>query len=284
MGHLFILPFYLGFLFFFLRPVLQSLIYTFQRVSFSTEGIVQEFVGLKNIRFVLWEDTYYTTNLVTGTLEMIPKMLLILLCSLVFALLLNQKFHGRFFVRVVFFLPVIIATGLAMDIVKGDLVAGSVMTGASVSGGDISQSMGLHNLLISSGLSESVVETVTGISDSIFDTIWKTGIQTVIFLAGLQSIPRTLYEASWVEGASAWEGFWKITLPMLMPIILVNLVYTVIDSFTDSSNAVMQQIMKASGSAQYGEASAMAWIYFLSISAVLGILVLIFSRISRSTR
>ena len=106
----------------------------------------------------------------------------------------------------------------------------------------------------------------------------------IIFLAGLQSIPSQLYEVSAIEGATAWENFWMITIPMLMPIILVNTVYTIVDTFTDNSNAVMQQVLLNVKNVNLGWASSMAWTYFAIIGVILAIILFIFSSMNKEPK
>ena len=122
------------------------------------------------------------------------------------------------------------------------------------------------------------------ISNQMFDSLWLTGIQMIIFLAGLQSIPSQLYEVSAIEGATAWENFWMITIPMLMPIILVNTVYTIVDTFTDNSNAVMQQVLLNVKNVNLGWASSMAWTYFAIIGVILAIILFIFSSMNKEPK
>ena len=94
----------------------------------------------------------------------------------------------------------------------------------------------------------------------------------LIFLAGLQSISPAIYESCSIDGASSWETFWKITFPMISPMILVNAVYTVIDSFTSADNNVMRYIdtIYEEGDGMV-KSSAMSWIYFLIVLILLGI-------------
>jgi ABC-type sugar transport system permease subunit len=96
----------------------------------------------------------------------------------------------------------------------------------------------------------------------------------LIFLAGLQSISPAIYEACDIEGATSWETFWKITFPMISPMILVNGVYTIIDSFTSEANVVMVYI---AGKYDLGRefATAMSWIYFTVVMLVIGLVAVI---------
>lgn len=276
-GRIFAIPFYLGFLFFFLKPMFQSIMFVFQRVTMQEFGYKRVFVGLSNLKYIFIEDTYYTTNLVSSVVKMLWQVPVILVLSLFFALILNQKFHGRTFVRAVFFLPVILASGIILELINSDVAANQIMSGNAVAGGEITQSDALATLLTDLGLSSKVINFATNISDNLFNLAWLTGIQTVIFLAAVQSISGSLYEAAMVEGASSWEIFWKITLPMISPMILTNFIYSVVDCFTLNTNAVMKQVLNTAAQLKYGWSAAMAWVYFLIIFAVILIVIKIFS-------
>lgn len=283
-GRLFILPFYLGFLFFFLKPLIQSLRFAFNDVTMGPNGYTLLFTKFENIDYVIKTDRDFTTNLVSSLGQMLWQVPVIIIVSLFFAMLLNQKFKGRVLVRAIFFLPVIIASGIVISIIKSDVVASSALSGSMVSSGDISQTSALNDVLVQSGLSEKVVRFITNIADNLFSIIWQTGIQMIIFLAGLQSIPATLYEASAMEGATKWEDFWKITLPMIKPIALVNTVYTIVDYFTSTDNKVMEQVLSNIRELRLGWASAMAWIYFAVIGIILALVLFLFEGLKNSDK
>lgn len=276
-GFAFTLPFCIGFLLFFLRPFLQSFSFVFSKVTVETGGYAQEFTRLDNLKYVFTVDANYGTNLLTSLKNLLWQVPVILIASLFFSIIINQKFHGRVLVRAIFFLPVIVASGVVIKVIQSDAAAANTLSGNIVAGGDVTPNTGLLDLLASFNLNESVSTYLSTIISNLFNIVWSTGIQMIIFLAGLQSIPSTLYEASAVEGATAWEDFWKITVPMLMPMILVNTVYTIIDSFTSASNAVMLQVANNSNMMRLGWAAAMAWVYFLLMAAVLALVVLVFS-------
>ncbi len=279
-GHIFLIPFYIGVLVFFLKPVIQSIQFAFQSVILESGYYDTTFVGFENFKYIFTQDANFSINMVESLTELAWKLPVVFISSLFFAILINREFKGRTFVRAVFFLPVIIASGLVMDIVQGDYIAGNLLSGSSVSGGEVSQSTALTTMLSGIGLNDKIIGAITTVTDSMFDTIWQTGVQTVIFLAGLQGIPSSLYEASAVEGATAWENFWKITLPMLLPISLINIVYTVVDSLVSTQNAVMAQVLNNTNLTRLGWASSMAWSYFLVIAAILLVIVLIFNKIT----
>lgn len=280
-GRLFILPFYLGFLFFFLKPLIQSLQFAFNDVTMGPQGYTLLFTGAENVNYVLKTDRDFTTNLVSSMAQMLWQVPVIIIVSLFFAILLNQKFRGRVLVRAIFFLPVIIASGIVISIIQSDVVASSALSGSMVAGGDISQTSALSDVLIQLGLGENAVKFITNIADNLFSIIWQTGIQMIIFLAGLQSIPAALYEASAMEGATRWEDFWKITLPMIKPIALVNTVYTIVDYFTSTDNKVMEQVLSNIRELRLGWASAMAWIYFAVIGLILAVVLFAFEGIKK---
>ncbi len=283
-GFLFITPFVLGFLFFFLEPLIQSLVFAFSKVEVGLTGYETTWAGIANLHYIFREDATFMQNLVTSVENLLWQVPIILVFSLFFAILLNQKFLGRTFIRAVFFLPVVIASGLILEIVQGDAAAGAALAGEVVGATDSgSQNDALREMLINSGLSQEWIKGITTVATSLFDLTWKTGIQMIIFLAGLQSIPHPLYEAASIEGATAWESFWKITLPMLTPIIQLNLVYSIVDSFTDVENLVMQQVMHNQQLIRYGWTSAMSWVYFLIIAVILAAVFLVFHCIERHT-
>ncbi|MBR7133225.1 MAG: sugar ABC transporter permease [Clostridia bacterium] len=281
-GFLFTLPFVIGFVLFFLRPLWQSLTFVFSKVDITLDGYITTFNGLQNINYIFREDATYTTNLIESLTNLIWQVPLIVVFALFFAIIMNQKFRGRVFARAVFFLPVIIASGIILNIIQSDAAASSMLSGEVVSGGTSSQSDALKDLLANSGMDSKVISAITMITDNLFDLTWKTGIQMILFLGGLQGISPSLYEAAEVEGATGWESFWKITLPMLMPITSLNVVYTIIDSFTDANNKVMLQVMNNAQLVRYGWSSAMSWCYFLLIAVVLSLVFIVFAKIQRS--
>ena len=283
-AQIFLIPFYLGLWFFFLTPVTQSIRMSFSSVSVDVGGYVFDWIGIENYKTAFLSDTDFTTNMIGSLTDLIWKVPIIILLSLCMALIINQKFRGRIVVRAIFFLPVIFASGVVLLIVRSDSVATQAMSAnSSIVGGVISSDNSLHDFLINAGLSSKIVNIATKISSSMFSLVWSSGLQMIIFLAGLQSIPPSLYEASSIEGASFWENFWKVTVPMLSPIILLNVIYTIIDTFTDASNKVMNQIINISSQQidKMGLSASFAWSYFIVIGIVLSLVILVYSKINR---
>lgn len=283
-GRAFIIPFYLGLLFFSLSPLIQTFRMMFYDSKVKPGGFDMKWIGIENFKYVFTEDASIIENLFGSVGDMIWQVPLVLFISLFLAVLINTKFHGRAFVRVVFFLPVIVMTGTVMLIVQNDAVASAALSGEVVAGGKIEYSVGLESLLLQAGLNSKVVELFTTLSNDIFNLAWKAGVQIIIFLSGLQSIPSTLYEASSVEGATKWEEFFKITMPMLLPTFVLNAVYTIVDAFTDVNNEAMNQVMVQVTSLHYGKAAVMSYSYFVLIAifvaAVMGIFALLNKRYS----
>lgn len=280
-GRLFVLPFYIGFILFALKPLLETFIMIFNDVKIVYGGYDMVYTGLENMNYIYNTDADFLMNLFTSVGNMLWQVPIVLVISIILAQIINMKFIGRTAVRSIFFLPVIVMTGTIVLIIQNDVVASAAMSGGVVAGGEIEYSVGLDQILLQAGLGNSVIEFFNTVINSLFNLLWKTGVQIVIFLAGLQSISPSLYEASSIEGATKWENFFKITLPMMLPIIIINTVYTIVDFFTDVNNAAMNQVMVAVQGLKFGNAAAMAWSYFVLIGLFIGIVMFIFSRLAK---
>ncbi|MGN0584626.1 MAG: carbohydrate ABC transporter permease [Ruminococcus sp.] len=271
-GYGFIALWLAGAVLFFLIPLVESFMYSFQDISPASGSMKGSFAGLAKYDYALNADPNYRSYLVSVLVTALWKTPLIMVFSLFAAVILNQKFKGRTFARAVFFLPVIIATGPVFNIINGNMIS----TGNGDPGGfsalfrtdllsELMTFLGIYDI------SEGVTAAAETIANSIFSIVWNAGIQILIFLAALRNIPESSKEAARIEGASEWDCFWKITLPGVSPMILVCFIYTVIDTFTDPGNAVMGRISDMQADWKYGEASAMAWIYFVIVLAAAGI-------------
>ena len=266
-GYLFILPFILGFLVFMLRPLVTSFYMSFCEVN--PNGMTMEWNGIANYRFALLGDPEYNRFLTEEISTMIINTLATLVFSFVVAVILNSKFKGRTFVRAVFFLPVIFSAGVLLGLdsnMVGVEAQNSLMTGMSEAiseSGGVNLTETLQNLLQATGVNLRSFQIVFDIIDRVYDIVIASGIQIIVFLNGMQNIPHSLYEAAHVEGCSGWESFWKITFPMVSPLLLVNTIYTIIDFFTKSNNQVMEKISRTMYSSyKFGPAAAMSWLYF----------------------
>jgi len=277
MGYLFTLPFTIGFLLFVLYPFIQSILFSLSELQITQQGFELNFVALENYRYAVAVHPTFVRVFFETVLKMLTDVPLILVVSFFAALLLNQQFRGRTGARVIFFLPVIMGAGIILAMEQTDymmLLHSAPAADTTAVGGDA-----LRNLLFQMNLPETLLEYVVSAVERIPQIIRASGVQILIFLAGLQSISPALFEAADVEGATAWERFWMITFPMMSPLILTNVVYSIIDSFTSAYNELIVLIRStAFGGAGYGVSSAMSWIYFLAILVILGITIRIISR------
>lgn len=270
-GRLFVLPFTLGFIFLFLYPSLESLRYSFSEVSFANGVFSVSWLGVDHYVFAFTRDSQFPVLLADTFKNMALQVPVILLFSLFIAMILNQKFRGRMLARAVFFLPVIVTSGIIISLLNEDIFNQTIQTGNQQST-MIFQATGLQQMLISLRIPATVITTLTEMVSTIFDMLWRSGVQILIFLAAMQSVPSQLYEAARIEGATGWESYWKITFPMISPLIFTCLVYTIIDTFTDYSNELMLTIQQmAFEQLRYAYACAMAWIFFVLVALVIAV-------------
>lgn len=290
-GYGFIAIWIVGVIYMFIIPIFQSAWYSMcytELVStpeqaaqrgMTSAGIYTEWNNFGNYEEALFKNQDYLPKLTESLGGMVPQVIIVMIFSLFIALLLNQKFRGRTFARAVFFLPVLVATGPVLAVIRGDISNNGISSGEQFSAlfqtdlvDELLEFLGIYNL------SEQLTTTIQTITSDIFNLLWSAGIQILIFLAALQQIPTSAKEAASMEGATGWEFFWKITFPMISPMILANLIYTVIDTFIDSENAVMKIVLAQSRNLKYGLSAAMAWIYFLIVAVALAIIVAIVSK------
>jgi ABC-type sugar transport system permease subunit len=276
-GFLFVLPWIVGFALFFARPLVISFLYAFQNVKVTPNGLKGSYIGLSNFKYALFTDPDFIRKFVDSFVNIIYAVPLILVYCLFVAVLLKDKFFGRGFMRAIAFLPVIIASGVLMETLKEDVFSQGMRGG--VQSVYLFSGAGINGILTELGFGQGLIQVFNNVIERIFDLTWRSGVQVLLFIAGLYSIPSYLYEASGLEGARPWEQFWKVTFPLLTPIILLNIVYTIIDSFTDYGNQVILTIYQAAFSqVRFGYSSALSWMYFLSIALFLGIVYLVLKR------
>ncbi len=286
-GTLFILPFIIGFIFFMVRPLVLSLQMSLNEVNLIRGGgFTMTWNDFYNYHYALQTDPNFNEYLVSEIGRMAINTIATLVLSFVIAVILNQKFKGRILCRIIFFLPVILSSGVLPGIESSNEFY-NMMTdiGKSVqesSGVNVSQT--LQDLLQVSGVAGDIFDVVFQMIDAIYDIVMASGIQIIVFLSGLQSISPSLYEAADVEGCSAWESFWKITFPMVSPLLLVNCIYTIIDFFMKNNNRVIEKINDVMYGVRmdFGAASAMSWIYFGVALLFIGISTFIITRAVKS--
>ncbi|MEJ6949731.1 carbohydrate ABC transporter permease [Natronospora cellulosivora (SeqCode)] len=266
-GYLFSLPFILGFTLFFIYPFIQAFIFSLSQLSLTREGFELSFSGLQNYYYAINVHGQFFRVYIETILNMFVNVPLVLAFSFFTAMILNQKFKGRFLARLIFFLPVIMGAGIIIQLEMTDMV--NQLMHQARGAGFVFGGAGLRNVLMNAQLPEPLIEFVLNAVNRIPDIINASGIQILIFLAGLQSIPPSIYEAADVEGASRWESFWLITLPLLSPIIITNAVYTIIDTFVTPSNELVMLIRSVRLDGNHGVSMAMSVLYFLVIILIL---------------
>ena len=282
-GYWFVMPFLIGFTIFFLSPLIFYIVMGFSDMSLTNEGLEFTYTGLKNFKEVFLNEPRYIVNVLNSLQPLLLNLFAIVMFSLFVALLLNQKFIGRAFARAVFFLPVIVASGAVAVNSTGDKLlnnAQAVLTSGNASvkmNVDITQN--IIELFGSNDVTHNLVSVVSTIVSGMFDITQASGIQILIFLAGLQAISPSLYEASKMDGATGWENFWKITLPMISPMILVNVVYTIVDQLSSVNNSTVSQMYElAVEELKYTNSAAMGIMYFAIVIAVLVVAMAILSK------
>lgn len=273
-GLMFILPWIIGLIIFFFIPIIQSIIYAFCSVIVTSDGVKTTWVGLENFVEILKRDPKYLTWLSESIGDFAYSLPIILVLSLILAIMLNQNFRGRVFFRALYFLPVIIATGKVMGYVFS--TTDENLTEMGVSAGMASGMIQVSDLTGALNMGTEIATFVSNAINNIFNLVWSCGIQIVLFLAGLQSIPATLYEASRVEGATKWEEFWFITFPMLSRITLLVGIFTMVELFINERASMIEQVYGKMRGGQYDIPSAMIWFYFIVVCAIMGIIILAF--------
>ena len=276
-GYVFTLPFILGILLVYLPILVDSLWMSFHDIDRTGEVDRYIFNNFQYYKDAFISSNAFASNLLAGLQELVFEVPAVIIFSLFIAVVLNGKMLGRAAFRAILFVPVIISTGI-MDMgsaMSEQLATDSTMNDGSgqSAGTEIVSSLDIEKWFEGMVIGEGLLTYVTTAINNIFNIVNHSGVQILIFLAGLQSISPAIYESVQIDGASAWETFWKITFPMISPMILVNAVYTVIDSFTMKSNVVMQFIETTYTSPSGGAepATAMAWMYFLLVIGIIGL-------------
>lgn len=273
-GVIFLLPWLIGFLLLFAYPFIASIIYSFFTVKPITGGVDLSFVGFENYRFAFFEHTYgldssFQVELLNTTLDAIINLPVLLIFSLFIAVLLNKEFKGRAIVRAIFFIPVILNSAAVATVMTG---AGSVM-------GDMfmeENKMVLFDLtlyLTNIGIGEGLVVFITGLITRVYTILTLSGVPILLFLAAIQSVPRHLYEAATIEGATGYEMFWLITLPNVSPHIVTVSIYAIVDTFLTSNAS--RVINSEYNNLNWGLSIAMAWSYVVVVLVILTIIFII---------
>jgi len=267
LGYLFVSIWIIGFLVFTLIPIVKTMIFSFKNVTITAEGIKTSYVGLKNYKGAFLSDVKFVEVIIQYIGEIILYVPIVIVFALIISLILNMKIFGKGFLRTIFFLPVIIISGPVM---KEFIEQG------------VTSIQGVDNIWFVQRLLATMPTFLSTLLSTLIQSfimiLWFSGVQILIFLSALQKIDRPVYEAAQIDGASKWESFWKITLPNLRSIIVINIIYTIIafSTFTLNDVIVMIQDSIFSATAGLGYASALAWIYFVVLVLVIGLFMILY--------
>ena len=282
-GFLFVLPFIIGFLLFLVYPLGMSVRMSLSKVSATSNGLTFTPVGFwkqgSNFYKIFREEKDFIEAFVNELKRMLLFVPGILVFSFFMATLLNQEFKGRAAVRAIYFLPVILASGVFLGLDANNPLISNVKDVMRAENSFSNITNTLEKILLTGETGNKFFQYVIDIVGQVYDIAMASGIQIIVFLSGLQTIPPSMYEAAKMEGCTGWESFWKITWPLIKAMVLVNIVYTLIDFFTRTDSALMTLISDTLLIRfEYGKVAAMSWSYFIIIAAVLGVSALIFSR------
>jgi ABC-type sugar transport system permease subunit len=269
-GYMFIALWVVGFVLFLLVPLIRNGLWSLTDANLTEHREDPQFIGLANYVEAFTIDVEFVPYLLETLRNLVVDVPVILAFALAVALLAMKPVPGSLVFRAIFFLPVVIGSAAVVGRLFG--MAGNQLV--------LFRSQGAQQFLYIY-LGERMPAFLSFLNRSIF-VLWRSGVQILVFLAGLKSIDPALYEVAQVDGASAWGMFWKITLPMLSPVVLVNVIYTIIDSFTDYFNSVLRYIrlVTFSGDLRLGYPSALGNIYFILIFALV---ILVFGIVNRFT-
>ncbi len=279
-AYLFLLPWLIGVLVVFAVPLALSISFSFSEVTVDN-GYALKFVGLENFRYAFFGDEKFLQYFASTIGDLLYEVPIILVYSFLVAVLLKEKFPGVTAFKFIFFLPVILSSDLFFGLLNnfGTVTSSTLDSVMNSASSGMLESLNLAKYLTKLGLSTEVVDMLTGPVDKVYEIVTCSGIQIFIFLAGIYSVPPDLYEAAHVEGANAWEKFWMITFPMVMPMILVNVVYSIVDTFISESNLVMEYVYELSfKNFNFGLSSAICWIYFTVIAVILAIVFVVINK------
>ncbi len=279
-GYFFVLPLLLGIFLIFIPNIITTAQFSFNDVKINgSEGYSLVWQGWKYYNEALRKDATFIPSIVSSYKKMLINIPIILIFSMLMASVLNQKFHGRGIARAIFFIPVLLSTGIMIELdrgfLSGSVISSGVSTGSSL---DNVLKFDMSAMLASLNFNKSLIGIVESAVSNIHSILESSGMQIYIFLAGIQEIPEYLYEAAAIEGCSKWESFWKITFPMLSPQIAVNLIYTIVIVGQDSE-ALYNATSQATSLGRYGLSTAMCMIYLATLAVTIALLFLVLNKI-----
>jgi len=270
-GYLFSLPLIVGVTCFFLPALVLSIIFSLSKLTIVENGYTLTFLKLSNYHHIFAVDPRFRQILIDSLRDMLINVPVVVIFSLFLATLLNQKFKGRAIIRAILFLPVIISSGAITSLSQTDIMQNIGSQGEAVKqGADLTAVF--SSFMTGLEISPFIINFLVDIVSRVYSITMMSAVPVIILLSALQSVSTSIFEAAHVEGATKWEVFWKISFPMVSPMLLVSCVYCVVDSMTNISNTVIETIHKTTFTDfKYGIGSAMAWSYLLLVFLMLGI-------------
>ena len=267
-GYFFVSPYIIGLIVFIVIPLAESIRISFSELTVGTDRYNLDFVGLKNYSYIFTVDVNYRKNLLSSFQSMIVSVPVVILFSFFVASVLTTKFKGRGFVRTIAFLPVIITAGAIDKLLAEDYMADTVSASVASGGGEMASSV--MSLFGNIGIPDSILSIISTSVNGIYNIVVMSAVPIVIFIAALNSISESIFEAAYVEGATKWEIFWKIKFPISTPQILTCVVYCLIDNLNNSSNVVISKIKTTIYQQwKYGQGAAMSFAYMIMIFVIL---------------
>lgn len=275
-GYGFISIWVVGFLLFTLLPLTETLRYSFHQVTVTATSINLNFVDWANYTRALFTDPSFIELLIGYFIETLVSVPIVLIFAMIIAMFLNVNFKLKGLFRVIFFLPIVITSG--------PVIRELTSQGAASAPG-IANTPAVAEFLAE--LPRALRSPVEYLLTSFILILWFSGVQILIYLASLQKVDKSVYEAASIDGASGWEIFWKIILPSLSTATLVNAIYTIVTLSHFSENKVIQYIYNQTYNVQggIGYASALSFLYFGIMLVLLGIVYAFLMRwVSRGAR
>ena len=247
---------------------------------YAATGMTKEYIGFGNYLEAFTSHATFKQTLASSVMDMLIDLPMILFFSLFVAMLLNRKFKGRALVRAIFFLPII----LSADAVGSAITRATELVNAGVSSANLEAAQAgtvsvsyYMDLFGDLAIPDSILGYIVDAVNRISSIIKGSGVQIILFIAALQSIPGSLYEVARIEGATGYESFWKVTFPMVMPHIITNTIYTVVDRFS-SSEAVRLATRTYKELYNYGLSSAFSVVSTLITILILGLIVYLLNK------
>ena len=280
-GYIFISLWLIGAIMFFVVPLVRSFLYSINEIHLDAGGMRLEFVGWANFEHLFLRDHNFLQNLWASVRDMVLNVPVIVAFSLFTAVILKEKFRGRTVARAMFFFPVIIASGVVMAVMHHEILQGAggdLGQAGESQQGYLFQAPDIVSIFANMGIPEQLLEFVTNVLNRLFDLTWKSGVQILLLLAAVNAIPKSSYEAADIEGATGWEKFWKITLPLVSPTLVVTIIYSIIDSFTDFDNPIIQQSRDFMGRGMLSLSTTVGFVYFIAVLLVIGLVYFVINK------